>query len=241
MAASEEDRKAGFKAQHRARDIIEQLLKRNGYDDLIVKETGKKEDMMNKYDIYIQRADGTMTNYLFDVKNTNNIETGNISYPYMNCNGDVAVTYKKETNTKNIRLIFMFGDTSSMLYLPDMDEWYKKAPSYQPAMKGRTYVLRRNPDGTTEHIWGTRDDKYVDLYKYYHCTQVQKEYAGDIMNKYIAKPTIYHKTEEVELSFCDRGRYKNCWYFENGSKYLLVPKSDIEQMCKIGKGCIKQL
>lgn len=234
MPANENDRKAGFRAQKRACEIINKLLQKNG-SDKVAKETGKEEDMIDKYDIYIENGDGTRTSYMFDVKNSN-LDTGNISYTVINCNGDKAISFSKETNTKGVRLIFMFGDSSSTLYFPDMEQWYKFAPTCK-LRDGTTDVLKKTANGV-EHLFGTRGGKRVDLYDYYNCVQVEKDYAGDIMNVYVARPTIQRRKEEVELSFNSK---KQTWYFENGSKYILVPKDEIIRMSSSGTGSIKQI
>lgn len=161
----------------------------------------------------------------------------------MNCNGDIAVTYKRETNTNNIRLAFIFGNTSDTLYMPDMNAWYEKVQTYKK-FNGRTYVLRKKDDGTIEHIMGTRQNKLVDLYEYYHCARIEKDYAGDVLVERVAKPSIYHNIEEVTLSFNSNQSdklHKNCWYFENGSKYLIIPKTDIIDLCNIGEGIILRI
>lgn len=225
MAATEEDFKHGFNSQASVVRNLNRIFEKNksGY---VVEETDSITDMTDKYDIRVLNEQGLETELKFDVKSAANMKTGNISYSIMDNNGKSKPTNSKEENKLGIRLIFVFDDSASTMYFPNMDKWYELLKTL-PVKKGRIYVLK-NENGKVEPEFATRQGKRVNLKDYYHVETVVKDMAGDQVISYIAKARIRNKMTDVELEF---DRFKNKWYFEGGSEYVVVSKSQIQSIC----------
>jgi hypothetical protein len=112
------------------------------------------------------------------------------------------------------------------MYFPNMDKWYELLKTL-PVKKGRIYVLK-NENGKVMPVYATRQGTLVNLKDYYHVTTVVKDMAGDQVTSYIARVRIKNKMTEVELEF---DRFKNKWYFEGGSEYVVVSESQIQSIC----------
>ena len=225
MAASEEDFKHGFNSQAAVVNNLNKLFARNG-SGLVAEETDKKTDMRDKYDIRVLDKDGHETKWKFDVKSAANMTTGNVSYSTMDSNGNSKPTNSKEENKLGIRLIFVFDNSASTMYFPNMDKWYELLKTLK-VKKGRVYVLK-NENGKVVPEYAFRHDERVNLKDYYHVTTVVKDMAGDQVTSYIARVTINHKKYDVELEY---DRFKNKWYFEGGSEYVVVSRGQIQSIC----------
>lgn len=225
MAASEEDFKHGFNCQKAVMNNLNTLFARNS-SGLVAEETDEKTDMRDKYDIRVLDKDGHETKWKFDVKSAANMKTGNVSYSIQDNNGNSKPTNSKEENKLGIRLIFVFDASASTMYFPNMDKWYELLKTL-PVKKGRIYVLK-NENGKVVPEYAIRQGKLVNLKDYYHVTTIVKDMAGDQVTSYIAKARIKNKLTEVELEF---DRFKNKWYFEGGSEYVVVSKSQIQSIC----------
>lgn len=175
---------------------------------------------------------GVETKWKFDVKSTNR-DTGNISYSITDNNGHSKPTNSAEENILGVRLIFVFDSNANTMYMVDMNKWYELLKSL-PVKKGRIYVMK-NVNGKIEPEFATRQGKKVNLKDYYHVTREVKDMAGDQITSYIAKARIRNKMTEVELEF---DRFKNKWYFEGGSEYVVVSRDQIQSICDT-KGIIQ--
>ena len=225
MAASLEDFKNGFTCQQAVVNKLNKLFE-NRKNGLVAEETDTATDMNDKYDIKILDADGNETKWKFDVKSTRQ-STGNISYTLADNNGKSKPTNSAEENTLGIRLIFIFGLNSHVIYIVNMNKWYELLKSL-PVRKGRIYVMSQKANGDLEAEYGIRQGKKVNLKDYYHVTRVEEELAGDVVVSYTARARIKNVTTEVELAF---DRFKNKWYFEGGSEYVVVSEAQIRSIC----------
>lgn len=232
MAATQEDFEHGFNSQKAVVRNLNRIFERNK-SGFVAEETDAKTDMNDKYDIRVLDKDGHETKWKFDVKSAANMRTGNISYSVVDNNGKSKPTNSKEENTLGIRLIFVFDASASTMYIPNMDKWYSLLKTL-PVKKGRIYVLKEE-NGKVEPEFATRQGKKVNLKDYYHVTTIVKDMAGDQVTSYIAKARIRNKMTEVELEF---DRYKNKWYFEGGSEYVVVSRDQIQNICD-AKGIIQ--
>lgn len=225
MAALEEDFKHGFNCQKTVVNNLNKLFARNG-SGLVAEETDEKTDMCDKYDIRILDKDGHDTKLKFDVKSAANMKTGNISYSVLDNNGKSKPTNSKEENKLGIRLIFVFDNSASTMYFPNMDKWYELLKTL-PVKKGRIYVLK-NENGKVVPEYAIRQGNRVSLKDYYDVTTVVKDMAGDQITSYTARVCINHKKIDVELEY---DRFKDKWYFEGGSEYVVVSRSQIQSIC----------
>lgn len=225
MAATQEDFEHGFKSQATVVKNLNRIFEQNK-SGFVAEETDSSTDMRDKYDIRVLDKDGHETKWKFDVKSAANMKTGNISYSILDNNGNSKPTNSKEENKLSIRLIFVFDSDASTMYFLNMDKWYELLKTL-PVKKGRIYVLK-NKNGNVEPEFATRQGKLVNLKDYYNVTTVVQDMAGDQVTSYIAKARIRNKMTEVELAF---DRFKNKWYFESGSEYVVVSKSQIQSIC----------
>ena len=233
MAAIEEDFKHGFNCQKAVVNNLNELFARNG-SGLVAEETDEKTDMRDKYDIRVLDKDGHETKWKFDVKSAANMKTGNISYSIIDNNGNSKPTNSKEENKLGIRLVFVFDNSASTMYFPNMDKWYELLKTLK-VRKGRIYVLKKE-NGKVVPEYAIRHGERVNLKDYYNVTTIVKDMAGDQITSYNAKVSINHKKTDVELEY---DRFKDKWYFEGGSEYVVVSRGQIQSICDTN--CIVQV
>ena len=233
MAAIEEDFKHGFNCQKAVVNNLNKLFARN-CSGLVAEETDEKTDMRDKYDIRVLDKDGHETDLKFDVKSAANMTTGNVSYSIIDNNGNSKPTNSKEENKLGIRLVFVFDNSASTMYFPNMDKWYELLKTL-PVKKGRIYVLK-NENGKVVPEYAIRQGERVNLKDYYNVTTIVKDMAGDQITSYNAKVSINHKKTDVELEY---DGFKDKWYFEGGSEYVVVSRGQIQSICDTN--CIVQV
>lgn len=233
MAAIEEDFKHGFDCQKAVVNNLNELFARNG-SGLVAEETDEKTDMRDKYDIRVLDKDGHETDLKFDVKSAANMTTGNVSYSIIDNNGNSKPTNSKEENKLGIRLVFVFDNSASTMYFPNMDKWYELLKTL-PVKKGRIYVLKKE-NGKVVPEYAIRRGERVNLKDYYNVTTIVKDMAGDQITSYNARVSINHKKTDVELEY---DRFKDKWYFEGGSEYVVVSRGQIQSICDTN--CIVQV
>lgn len=233
MAAIEEDFKHGFNCQKAVVNNLNKLFARNG-SGLVAEETDEKTDMRDKYDIRVLDKDGHETDLKFDVKSAANMTTGNVSYSIIDNNGNSKPTNSKEENKLGIRLVFVFDNSASTMYFPNMDKWYELLKTLK-VRKGRIYVLKKE-NGKVVPEYAIRHGERVNLKDYYNVTTIVKDMAGDQITSYNAKVSINHKKTDVELEY---DRFKDKWYFEGGSEYVVVSRGQIQSICDTN--CIVQV
>ena len=169
----------------------------------------------------------------FDVKSTS-YENGKISYTIRNIKGESPVTCCKESNVDGIQLVFVFGREFKKMYFVNMDLWYKfieEQTMDNADLPSKTYVMDRN----FKHYMKDLPNKGVtDLFEYYKVHSVSVNVCGEEVKSWVANAYINGEFDkEVELA---QG-YNGDWYFENGSRYVLVNEEQIRAMC-VGSGHI---
>jgi len=224
--ATQEQREAGFKAQARVCNLLNCKFVKSGQSCRAI-ETDKQTDLHEHYDIAILDNDKIVKK--LDVKSTS-LSTGNLAYTYLNIRGDYSVTVSRETNVGGIELVFVFGADFDKLYFVSMEAWYKfiadsiKKHDYHI---GRTYVM----SGTGNHKF--RDDPIkgnLDLFEQYHVKKAIKTVMGEEVDIWTADAFVAGKMHTgVELK---QNTNNKDWYFENGSRYVLVTEKLVESLCK---------
>lgn len=132
-----------------------------------------------------------------------------------------------------IQLVFVFGKKFDRLYFVNMDKWYSFIGStlkFGKLMNGKTYVMNKK----FGHLIKNMPNKgNVDLFEYYNVHSVECEECGENVKKWFARAYIDGSYKDVELSCGYSG-----WYFENGSKYIIIDEDMIKKMCNGGAGHI---
>ena len=229
MAACKEDSESGMRLQHATCVQLNKILKRNGFNNVEVVETPPLTDMRDKYDLYMIRDGEVLENHKYDVKSTTR-DTGKISYTFQDCNGELSVTSSPERNVNNVQLLFVFNSPST-IYMPDMNAWYKLFNSLKQ-WDGRTFVLKGRAGDTP--MFSPKGENLKEKHK---IVKFEDDFAGDKVTRFVGKAYIGRRERDIELDY-DANR--DGWYFNNGSKYVLVSKSDIIDTCSVGKGKIIQ-
>ena len=229
--ATQKQADEGFKAQNRVCNILnEQFVKKNG--SYFAVETDKETDLKEHYDIGVYNKNQELVKR-FDVKSTS-YENGKISYTIRNVKGETPVTVCKENNKDGIQLVFVFGRNFNKMYFVDMDLWYKFVEEQvmdNADLPSKTYVMDRNFKHYTKDL---PSKGVTDLFEYYNVHSVTVNVCGDELKSWIANAYVNGEFDkEVEL---EQG-YNGDWYFENGSRYILVTESQIRELC-IGSGHI---
>lgn len=224
MAASQEELEDGFKCQHEVCDKFNQIFQERG-SKLVATETDEKTDMTEKYDIKVACSITDTIKGRFDVKSTRQT-TGNISYTTMDINGNTKPTNNAADNTLGIRLVFTMSQFADKMYIPDMEKWYELLSSLDER-PGRTWVMELK-NGEIVPKFGMRNKRWTNLRDYYSVTTTKEMQAGEEVTLYKGRAYIKHKLVDVDVLFDSK---KQAWYFENGSKYVLVSSNQLQRIC----------
>jgi len=210
----------GFAVQRHILDLMNQQYKGTEYS---AEGSSSYEDKVYKFDIKILKNGKTVDK--IDVKTCIN-DTGNISYTVVNQKGGIS---KAASGDTSVRLGFVFKGESKM-YLVDMNEFCKFLQSAE-LHEGTTTVKIQEKDTATYPNVVKKDDSKVTAWNYYN---VHRDTDGPV------EGINYYAVHMGQLKPIYKKIYgdKSTWYFENGSKYVLLSRKDAEDMCKVGNGKI---
>lgn len=226
--ATQQQREAGFRAQTEVCRILNEKFRQSNGSYTAV-ETDKTTDLTEHYDIAVKDKDGNIIKK-YDVKSTlKPTSIGYLAYTYMNICGEYADTVSKELNKRDVELIFVYGSDFDNIYFVDMNHWYDfivKQFGSENDRGGRTYVMSRDfkPLSKDDPRKGRQN-----LFKKHNVRKIVKNVCGEEVSVWVADAFIHNKKcTELEL----RQNYEGMWYFENGSRYIRVSESQIQELCK---------
>lgn len=110
-----------------------------------------------------------------------------------------------------------------------MNEWYKFIATQfngENDRGGRTYVMSR--DFKSLYKDDPRKGRQ-NMFKKHNVRKIVKNVLGEEIQVWVADAFIHNK-KCIELEL--KQNYEGLWYFENGSKYIRVHQSQIEELCK---------
>lgn len=231
--ASYDNYNYGIKQQQLACDILNKyfnsLDRNNELSKYHAFMTPEERDKFDKIDIDVKDSINNVK-FSFDVKSSPKADT--ISYTYLNQTNQKCLV---DLGNLNVQLIFMFDD-EHILYMPDMNRFKLKLQALEDfeSYNGRTTVAIIN-NGKT--YYPKVKDKNANAWDYY---QVKKQTATDGEQGYYAYPFKVTDVDSemnpvfsrVEVPVYSKNTYRGTeYYFENGSKYVVLNKQEIKQMC----------